>query len=179
MTHERHFVLAFPKLKTADFAWIQAIRVQYDKQYELEAPHFTLLFGTTAVSPPQLIIHVQQQLVTTRVFEFACRCATVVKDSFSADTQTFLLPDEGNSQLVKLHDVLYTGRLRDELRLDLPYVPHITIGSFAEPEASKQLAERLNGERFEIRGVIDEVMIVSLGAGGLTAVSTIPLQPNH
>ena len=172
---ERYFVLAFPKLKTADFEWIQAIRKQHDKQFAIVKPHFTLVFGTTAVSSAQLIAHIQQQLATVSTFHFACRCATVVKDSFGPDTHTFLLPDEGNSQLVKLHDQLYTAVLRDELRLDVPYIPHITIGSFADPAVSKQLADRLNEEGFEIAGVIEAVQIVAVGDGGITAVSTIPL----
>ncbi|MEM7112547.1 MAG: 2'-5' RNA ligase family protein [Chloroflexota bacterium] len=172
---ERHFVLAFPKLITADFKWIQTIRAEYDKQFSLVEPHFTLVFGTTAVSSTQLTNHVQQQFATTPPFRFVCRCATVVKDSFGPDTYTFLLPDEGNSQLIKLHDQLYTGILHGELRLDIPYLPHITIGSFAEPMESKQLADQLNHEGFEIVGAIESVQIVALGGGGITAVSTIPL----
>src|SRR5262245_22726723 len=51
----------------------------------------------------------------------------------------FLVPDEGNSALSLLHDQLYTGPLVSHLRLDLQYVPHITIGTLSDREKAKRL----------------------------------------
>jgi hypothetical protein len=48
----------------------------------------------------------------------------------------FLVPDEGSGALSLLHDRLYSGLLAS-LRIDLPYVPHITIGRCSERQKAK------------------------------------------
>lgn len=179
MNQPRLFVLAFPKLSPQDLAWIQAIRQAHDAQFEVVDPHFTLLFGTTAVSRADLLSHVTQQAATTSAFSLSLCAAISVKDSFSPYTHTFLVPDTGNSDLIKLHDQLYTGPLRNEQRLDIPYIPHITVGSFADPQQGQQLAERLNSENFVIDGAVDALDVVALADGELTAVQTIPLRKNE
>jgi hypothetical protein len=50
----------------------------------------------------------------------------------------FPVPDEGYSALSLLHDRLYSGPLVRCLRLDLMYVPHITIGTCAGRYEAKE-----------------------------------------
>jgi 2'-5' RNA ligase len=72
----------------------------------------------------------------------------------------FLTPDEGFSEIVRLHDGLYTGPLADELRLDLPFIPHVGIASTPSLEECKAIVDRLNKERFEIRGQVDALDVI-------------------
>jgi hypothetical protein len=65
------------------------------------------------------------------------------------------VPDEGYSEIVKLHDKLYDGPLAPELRLDIPFIPHIGIGNAIDPFACKKLADELNRKAFEIDGRIE------------------------
>ena len=51
----------------------------------------------------------------------------IIKDVFSSLTHLFLVPNEGCSAFVILHDPLYTGSLTDSLRLDIPFISHLTI----------------------------------------------------
>ena len=129
-----YYALAFPKISINDLAWIQTIRQQYDPQFELIDPHFTLVFGVD-VDETILVEHMQTMLQSVASFKFALRCTIVVKDSFSPNYQVFLVPDEGLSDLVKLHDRLYTAVLEPSLRIDIPYIPHITIA--ASPDGKK------------------------------------------
>lgn len=54
-----------------------------------------------------------------------------------------LVQDEGFSEVVRLHDKLYTVILALELRLDIPFYPHIGIGSSTDVLACKRLADDL------------------------------------
>jgi hypothetical protein len=71
-----------------------------------------------------------------------------------------LVPDEGYSQFVKLHDRLYTGPLAPELRLDLPFIPHITVANSGDPHACKRVAETLNAQDFAIGGQVETLDVV-------------------
>jgi hypothetical protein len=70
-------------------------------------------------------------------YEFIIRCATVGDADFMDHAHLFLIPDEGFSKFVKLHDAFYRGLLEPKLRLDLPFVPHIGIASLPKPEAER------------------------------------------
>jgi 2'-5' RNA ligase len=149
-------VVAYPILAPADDAWIQAIRAQYDvERYRVIAPHFTLVFPTTEIARSMFLEHITQQAAGVGPMAFVIRCAMMVRDPLSANTQTFLVPDEGYSALVKLHDRLYTGALAAALRLDIPFIPHITIGTAADPWTCKQLADLINRQGVCIRGRIE------------------------
>jgi 2'-5' RNA ligase len=41
---------------------------------------------------------------------------------------------KGNDELIKIHDRLYTGILREYLVRDISYIPHITVGSLKNKE---------------------------------------------
>lgn len=62
--------------------------------------------------------------------------------------------------MVHLHDRLYTGPLADELRLDLPFLPHVGIANAPTPEACKVIVDDLNAEQFEIRGRVETVSVI-------------------
>ena len=59
------------------------------------------------------------------------------------------------SDVVHLHDRLYTGPLADELRLDLPFLPPVGIANAPNLGACKAIVDDLNAEEFEIRGRVE------------------------
>ena len=85
--------------------------------------------------------------------KFISKCTVIVKDSFSEFTDLFLVPDEGYSDIVKLHDKLYSGILKNNLRFDIPYIPHIGIGGSTNPVECKSIADELNKSNFSINGL--------------------------
>jgi 2'-5' RNA ligase len=158
------------------FAWIQDIRQQEDElSFSAIDPHFTLVFPIIEIDRATLVSHVKQSIQGIQPFEFTIRCAVLCNDSFSKYTHVFLVPDEGYSNIVKLHDRLYTGVITNELRLDVPFIPHIGIANSLDPPHCKQLVDRLNSQQFEIRGRIDGLEIISSQADIVEMIESINL----
>jgi hypothetical protein len=168
-------VVAYPELAPADHAWIELLRERHDPNYRLVAPHWTLIFPTAAIDPAAIERHVAQVAARFSPFAFELRCALVVRDAFSPLTHLFLVPDAGFGQLVRLHDALYGGMLADQLRLDVPYIPHITIGAFDDAHACKAVADTLNQGGLAISGLVGRLSILAVEPGRVTLAGTIPL----
>jgi hypothetical protein len=150
-------VLAYPKIVQKDYDWIQRFRKKYDGYYKIVQPHFTLVFPVNNFEESIFIRHTENILKDFKQIEFSLRCSTIVKDSFSDFSHIFIVPDEGNSQIIKLHDKLYSDVLASELRLDIPFIPHIAIGGSKIPEECKKLSDKLNKIGFCIKGTINNL----------------------
>ena len=154
-------VLSYPNISRADFEWIQAIRKKHDELYfNVVDPHFTLVFPVFDVDQETSVAHVKEQSKHIASFDFVIRCAVLSNDLFTGYTHVFLAPDEGYSKIVKLHDRLYTGLLKKNLRLDIPFIPHIGIANAVDPNVCKQLVDELNAQNFEIKGKVDALDLI-------------------
>jgi hypothetical protein len=154
-------VLAYPRIAAEDLAWLQTIRARHDTRYfNLVAPHFTLVFPVTGLEWSAFIAHVRQQAASVRPISFVARCAIVVEDDSKNFSHVFLVPDEGFSDVVKLHDSLYTSVLAPELRLDITFIPHIGVGNYTDARACRELADELNAQDFRLAGLIDTLDVV-------------------
>ncbi len=168
---------SYPELKPDDFKWIQKIRKTYDRHYHLVNPHFTLIFEIDKVTAESLSRHIRSVIKDINVIYFAARCATVMPGLVDKNWYTFLVPDEGYSDIVRLHDRLYTGILASEQRLDIPYIPHMTIGIHCDRESCKALVDKINANSFCISGRIKSVCIVKLENNMIETVEEIELNP--
>ena len=168
-------VIAYPELSLTDYSWIQALRTQYDSQHPLIAPHFTLVFPTSRLDPLAMLDHVLACTRTSAHFSFVLRCATTVKDPFSTKTHLFLVPDEGYSGLVKLHDALYTHELASELSLEVPYIPHITVGDQVDPTVLRPIATTINAQSICITGQITALDILLYANNSLQTTERVQL----
>lgn len=152
--------LCYPSISSANWTWIQAIREVHDPNYPVVAPHFTLIFPLFTLEPTLLSEHMRSVLQGRAQIAFVLRCGLVVKDVTGDSTHTFLVPDEGFGELVKLHNHLYTGFLAEQLRLDIPFIPHITVASSLQPEVCKRVADEINSQNIAIAGVIRAIDLV-------------------
>jgi hypothetical protein len=169
-------VVNYPNISADDFAWIQEIRQQQDElNFSAVDPHFTLVFPIVEIDRATLVSHIHKSIQGIQPFEFTIRCAVLCNDAFSNYTHVFLVPDEGYSNIVKLHNRLYTGIIADELRLDIPFIPHLGIANSLNPHHCKQLVDRLNSQQFEIRGKIDRLDVVSSQADLVETIESINL----
>ncbi|MEM9657041.1 MAG: 2'-5' RNA ligase family protein [Planctomycetota bacterium] len=169
-------VVNYPTLRDEDLAWIQSVRKQYDPLfYNVIAPHFTLVFPTEAVSQQALSAHVARIAAAQQPFQFTFRCAIVGDPAFMDHAHAFLIPDEGFSDVVRLHDRLYTDVLTSELRLDLPFIPHVGVANTTTVEACKSIVDQLNRERFEIQGQVRDLNILSYDGQRIRPVEHLPL----
>jgi 2'-5' RNA ligase superfamily len=155
-------VLTYPILLKEDFEWIQNIRLKYDtRYYKVVDPHFTIVFPVFNIKQNEFIEDVIKSSKDIEKFNFILKCAVLVKDSFSEYTDVFLVPDEGYGNFVKLHNKLYSGLLRNDLRLDISFIPHIGIGGNPDPLESKRVADSLNELNFTIKGRIEKLTIIN------------------
>ncbi|MEW6196830.1 MAG: 2'-5' RNA ligase family protein [Bacteroidota bacterium] len=155
-------VLAYPSIEKKDYDWLQSVRAKYDERYfNIVEPHFTIVFPVFDIDEKVFIKHVEKITKNIKTFYFVLRCSQVVKDSFSDYYDVFLIPEEGYRIFVKLHDSLYTGILEKELRIDIPFIPHLGIGNNKDPFACKNFADDINIKGIEIVGAINKLDIVS------------------
>jgi hypothetical protein len=169
-------VVNYPSISEHDYNWIQAIRAEHDIYYEIVSPHFTFVFPCSITDEAEFVRHIKQRINGVKKIRFVSRCALVVKDPVSEYTHVFLIPDDGFSDIVKLHDRLYTGLLASELRLDIPFLPHIGIGSAITPEAFKSLVNELNRSNFSIKGTIDTLDIASFDGKEIKTIERIQFE---
>lgn len=170
-------VLAYPEIEQKDFTRIQSIREKNDaRYYNIVDPHFTLVFPVNEIPHDKFISHVFSVSRKFSKFYFVLRCAQIVKDTFSNFTDVFLIPEEGYRIFVKLHDALYTGILEKELRLDIPFIPHMGIGNDTDPHECKRLADKINAENIEIFGAIGKLDIVSYTENSVKTLEQIRLK---
>jgi len=156
-----NLVLGYPEIKTKDYQWIQSIRKKYDDYYyNVVEPHFTIVFPVFDYSFELLREHIFRISQNTHTIKFNLKSTSIVKDSFSDCTNVFLVPDIGNSEIIRLHDKLYTDILRKELRLDIAFIPHIAIGGSHNAEEAKDISDEINKVNFEIVGEIRNLSLI-------------------
>jgi len=167
--------VAYPEIKKNDFEWIQSIRKAHDPNYVVIAPHFSLVFPVTDIDRRDFCDHCNKICSAMTKIDFVIRGAMVHRDRDADDRYVFLTPDEGNSEIISLHDRLYTGILEAELRSDIEYIPHITAARTADGSLCKKLTDELNHNGVNIAGRISMVDIISLEKERVCSITKIPM----
>lgn len=156
-----YLVVAFPELKPEDFKLIQSNRKENDELYfNIIDPHFTLVFPVFDFTYERFLAEIMEKAADVKGFDFNLRVATINKDKFSDFFHVFLVPDEGYSNLVKLHDKLYSDKLIKNLHLDIDYVPHIGVGNSKDKHRCKHLVDKWNEKDFTIAGSISKLTVI-------------------
>jgi 2'-5' RNA ligase len=168
-------VISYPLISKSAFKWIQTLRKEYDRQYEIVLPHFTLIFPTEKLSGDEMIEHVKSRLDDQPKIAFRLTKAIIVEDASKTFFHTFLVPGEGAQEIITLHDRLYAGTMATELRLDTPFIPHIGIGSNASEEVMKELRDKVNSAGLPIEGYIDALTTATFDGKTVNDVKTIGL----
>lgn len=169
-------VVNYLELNQEDLDWIQGIRRRHDELFfDVIAPHFPLVFPTDAIDQDELLQHVTESAVAFHPFEVVFRCAVLGDPDFMGHAHAFLTPDEGFSEIVRLHDRLYTGPLASELRLDLPFMPHVGIAGVADPHECKRIVDEINEDRFAIRSRVKRLDVIGYDGQKVWTVEKVPL----
>ncbi|MDH3207790.1 MAG: 2'-5' RNA ligase family protein [Gemmatimonadota bacterium] len=171
------YTLGYPELSQPDAEFIEAFRREHDLPYrDVVAAHFTLLFGCGDVALSDYTSHVEQVAAGFPPVSFNCRYA-MLGSGADADRDTayvFLVPDEGYAALSLLHDALYRGLMEPFLRLDVPFIPHITIGTLRDRAEAKSLCDELNERGLSIQG-----RVANLTVGELTPDRIVDLSEHR
>jgi 2'-5' RNA ligase len=169
-------VISYPNITKQAARWIADTRRRHiELHHSVVAPHFTLVFPLHSLDERQVAKHVRETLSRSAPIPFVLRCCLVVKNDSDDNYFVLLVPDEGFSNIVKLHNSLYTGILAPHLRLDIPFIPHITIGFSTDASACKAIADDLNNEQFEHPGTISSLDLLRKDSDKITSVERFPI----
>ena len=168
-------VIAYPNLSPADYDRIQACRRDHNSLYSVAEPHFTIVFSVPDMPLVDFITEVKKQVAGIAAIRFCMRAVVINKDAFSINYDAFLVPDEGFSLVSKLHDRLYSDKLSPHHRLDIAYIPHISIANSPDPQAIKKIVDRWNENEFAINGVISSLDIINYENRVITTIEKIQL----
>jgi 2'-5' RNA ligase len=171
-----YLVVAYPSLAENDLEWIQKYREQNDpRYYTVVNPHITLVFAMSDIDKDSFIREVKEKITGITSFDIELNVATINQNDDGKYYHEFLVPDIGYSNIVKLHDRLYSGLFAPHLRYDIDFIPHIGIGNSDEASISKQRIDELNTEGVSIPGRVDSVDIIEYKDGVVTSVEKIRL----
>jgi len=150
---------ALAHFPTVDTRQIDELRRKYDPQVDLIAPHITLVFPVPdSLSKSHLVSHVVNVLRSCKQFSISLQGLEQ-----SWDNCLFLLLQEGRTEVIRLHDDLYTGILAPFIRRDMRYVPHVTLGAFADD--AKRCADAVRDSkrlRLRYQCVVDRLHLVKV-----------------
>lgn len=154
---------------------IQSIRKKNDRKYfDVVEPHVTLVFGTEKLSADELAEFVRKKLSSYGAFSLKFDSYKIVEDDSKDFYHAFLIPSNGFNEINKIHDLLYTDELKSELRHDIPFIPHLGIGSGTEVEMGA-LVKELYSSQLVINGVAEEITIVQYNGKRVSDHSTVKL----
>ena len=170
------YTICLPELSADALAWVESIRRTYDKKAcDMVGAHFTLVFGCAAVGALEQIQHVREVAIHIEPIAFQCRRALVSPDGPNGEAYVFLVPDEGLSAIAELHDRLYAGVLAPCLRLDIPFLPHITLAKLDDLQIAHRLCEDINRQSLQIEGILRTLFVGAVEGGEFKVHASIPL----
>lgn len=170
--------IAYPDISQKDFDWIQDVRKKHDPKYfNVVKPHVTLIFSTNKLSLDAFIKHIKDKLTTVGSFDITFESTKLVEDDSRSFFHVFLIPSKGFNEIDKIHDLLYKGDLESELRLDIPFIPHLGVGTGDESQMTKLINELEHQNHF-IEGRISKVSIVEYDGSEVKDLSEILLESN-
>jgi len=168
-------VVAYSDLALADYERIQISRRDYNTLYKVIEPHFTIVFSVPDMPAADFITEIKKQARDIKAIQFCCRCTVINKDSFSNNYDAFLVPNEGFSSIIKLHDRLYSDKLSHHHRLDISYIPHISIANSPDVQIIKKIVDQWNEKEFAINGIISSLDVINYENRVITTIEKIRL----
>lgn len=172
------YALCYPSLSEPDEQLIDSFRQRHDERYkDVVAHHFTIGFGIDALGDNEYLEHVRRQARRQAPIPFVCRYAMAGRNDINFEEfYVFLVPDEGFSEICKLHDRLYTGPFAPFHRPDIPFIPHIGIATHRDAAVIKALCDSLNDQGLHIEGHLDSITVAEYDGNVITNLEEIELQ---
>ena len=162
----RLFTVSYPEIPAEAATFISAFRSSHDpKHRDVVDAHFTMVFGCEALGLTEYQNHVASVAAASQAISFKCKYAMLGADDEDDTAYVFLVPDEGYGAISMLHDRLYSGPLLSRLRLDLPYIPHITIGTLSSRTEAKTLCDELNRQGVSVEGSLRSLAVGAIENG--------------
>lgn len=166
-------VVSYPKIKASDYKWIDEYRKAHDYTYDLIDLHLSFVFPVFDFDEKEFIEEIKLQSKGSSCIDFRVKCAIRNNDLTSDYWHVLLAPDRGFSEVVKLHDKLYSGILKELERLDLDFIPHMGIANSKDPKECKRMMDEINARNIDVEGRIEQLEVVRFGGGEIGTVEVI------
>lgn len=152
-------ILVFPHFENIQI--IEQIRSLYDPLYSKIRPHMTLVFPfDSPMTDEELTCLLETHLSHIPPFELTLQGITPHSDTFWH--YLFLNVQKGASSLTKIHQLLYKEEL-EHFHLDIPYIPHMTLGKFHSLSRLKDAYETIRKISTSFTTTIDTVSVEVIG----------------
>ncbi|MTI69814.1 MAG: 2'-5' RNA ligase family protein [Firmicutes bacterium] len=150
---KKRSVIIFPKFNNIEK--IEDIRSKYDPLYNCIKPHITLVFPFESnIQTKELKKHIKEVLGGIDKFKLKLKGITG-----SLDNYLFLNIKEGNDNLIKIHDKLYTGILKKHLYKKITYFPHLTVGKFEDSNSFQKAFMEVKNMDYVFEAVIEKIYV--------------------
>jgi hypothetical protein len=170
------YTLAYPEISAHDPIFINAFRNEYALLYrDVVSAHFTMVFGGGDISETEYLRHIETVAAAWSPIPFSCQHAMLGADHQDDTAYVFLVPNEGYSTISLLHDHLYMGILEPFLKLEVPFIPHITIGTMKDRKVAKELCGELNRKRTRVDGHLRALTVGALENGRINNLASFQL----
>lgn len=168
-------IMIFPRFKNIEV--INKIRSKYDPLASHVQPHITLVFPFDSdITTVELKEHMYSILKDFNSFEIIL---STITPTYSFGQYLFLNIKKGNSEIVKMHEKLYTGILKDYYPKWLEeekFLPHMTVGSFEDDECFEIGINDVKNINEEFKTIVDEISVEIIDENEDSIIEfTIPL----
>ena len=148
-------IVIYPSLE--DDSKLQELRKKYSPYYNVIKPHITLVFPFPDIDREEMENHICKILESFTRFNL--RLVGLVR---SFDNWLFLGVEEGNERIVELHNQLYTGILREHLRKDIEFTPHVGLGLFKTDEEYQKAESEARELNLDYRCKVESIHLLHL-----------------
>lgn len=169
--------VCMPQFAPDALAEFQALRLAHDPGEAARiGPHVTLVFPTNRIEETAFIAHVGSVAAYTAPAMLRFRSVMPWIEPGTGLTFLFLVPDEGSDWLKQLHMRLYSGVLAPSLEPACPYIPHLTLGRFADLATASAVADEVNARLGCQSGLVSSLEMVRVEAASVRPIASAPLQ---
>ncbi|NIA71400.1 2'-5' RNA ligase family protein [Pelagibius litoralis] len=169
------YVLTYPKFEIHTTQVLDQFRAQNEpERAKLVAPHLTLMFGVKGVEPQEIVTLCRDVVEAMPQFQVTLDRFEMDYDSIEKTHKIYLLCGKGREQVIALHEALYQAKYRSQLRLGIPYQPHMTVATNKDQSALKATKLSSLGE-LPIAGTIEKIDVVAVRSGKLRSLETVTL----
>jgi len=171
----RLLVLSYPKISKKNYEFIQKIRQEFDPHFEFVEPHFTLIFSIYDTNTDIFIKEISNLTNTVSTINFQIKSAIINYNPQNETYYALLVPDQGFSNIIKLHESLYSNFFEKYLDLKWQFIPHITIASSQNQNIIKNICQEFNKKNMIISGKVNNLSITTVENKYMKSVAEIKL----
>lgn len=166
-------VIARPHFEEADHAWLVDIRSR--RAGNRGSPYFTLVFAGADLEARAFTEAIRANAADFPRIRFRLRSALVAPERTVGRFHVFLIPDEGFAAILRLHDALHRGSIEAALRVEQPYLPHITVATCSTHPEARKIAASLNNGDLDISGTIEALEVERRTGDVIRRLADVPL----